>query len=150
MENVKLSQTKRVGNPKWIHEPTNIDIYYVLGNGSGSSKASLYIHHKDLNVYDLTGKESDKKQNNKEVYLKPVTISSYTEVFEAYMAQISLLYELGFSPVEIITKIWTSERGSKNTELEVDTLKTMFKEVTMELKTVTEKMDLICKEMEML
>lgn len=164
MENVKKTKTRRVGNPKWIHIPSDIDVYYVKGNGDKSIKASLYIHHKGLNVFDLTKRESDRQQNNHEVYLKPVTISNYDEVFSGYMAQIQMLYDLEYSPQEIIKTIYDIEKGSKNTEVELDNLKELFKEVNCEFKEqldkvkdeifelhqIQNKMELICKEMEML
>lgn len=164
MENVKKTKTRRVGNPKWIHIPSDIDVYYVKGNGNNCSKASLYIHHKGLNVYDLTKRDSDKQQNNHEVYLKPVTISNYDEVFAGYMAQVQMLYDLEYSPQEIIKTIYDIEKGSKNTEVELDNLKELFTEVNgefkeqlnrvkdeiFELHQIQNKMDIICKEMEML
>ena len=36
MENVKKTKTRRVGNPKWIHIPSDIDVYFVKGNGDKS------------------------------------------------------------------------------------------------------------------
>ena len=164
MENVKKTKTRRVGNPKWIHIPSDIDVYFVKGNGNKSTKASLYIHHKNLNVFDLTGKEADKQQNNHEVYLKPVTISNYDEVFAGYMSQIQMLFDLKYSPQQIVKTIYDIEKGTKNTEVELDNLKEAFIEVkcefeeqlnrvkdeVFELHQIQNKMDIICKEMEML
>ena len=163
MKNVK-KQVTRTGNPQWIHEPTNIDMYFSRGNGEKSKKASLYIHHKEFNTYDVTQRESDKKQNNHEVYLKQVTISSYSEVFEGFMNQIEMLHSLGYSPADIVTRIYEIEKGTKEPEVEIETLKSAFKNVNFhfkkqltivnsEIKKLTDiqnEMNMICKEMEML
>ena len=98
------------------------------------------------------------------MYLKPVTIANYDEVFSGYMAQIQMLHDLDYSPQEIIKTIYDIEKGSKNTEVELDNLKELFKQVNCEFKEQLEKvkdeifelhqiqnkMDIICKEMEML
>ena len=163
MKNVKKQET-RTGNPQWVHSITNIDIYYSRGNGEKSKRAALYIHHKSLPAWELTQSESDKKQKSHEVYLKQITISSYTEVFEAYMNQIELLHELGYSPIEIIKRIYEIEKGTKEPEVEIDTLKTAFRSLNNDFKaqlnivnneikkltSIQDEMDIICKEMEML
>ena len=156
MKNVTKDET-RTGNPQWFHRPTGIDIYYTKGNGPNSKKALLYVHHKDLKAYDLTNRESDKQTNKHNVYLKQVTMETYCETFEGLMNQIETLHRLNISPVDIITKIYETEKGTKETEIEVENLKSMFKEVTEEynaqmekLEGIKQKLNLICKEMEML
>lgn len=164
MKDVIKTTTKGGENPKWIHKPTEIDVYYSKSNGSKSTKGSLYIHHKQLPAWELTESDSDKKYNNHEVYLRAVTISNYGEVFSGYMNQIEMLHEMGLSPVEIITKIYGTEKNTKETEMEVETLKTAFKKVNHDfqsqleivtfemskLEEIKEEMELICKQMEML
>ena len=163
MKNVKKQQT-RTGNPQWVHGLTNIDVYFSRVNGDKSKRAALYIHHKSLPAWELTQSESDKKQKSHEVYLKQITISSYSEVFEGYMNQIELLHELGYSPIDIITRIYEIEKGTKEPEIEIDALKTAFRKLDYDFKaqldiveteikkltSIQDEMNMICKEMEML
>lgn len=162
MEDVSFEKT-RGGNPKYTHVPTGIKLYLTQNTQQeGKGNASLYIGAKELKAIDLTGKQSDEKKHD--VRLSTVSYDEHYPICQAYLSQIKTLHKLGMKTAEICAEIYTSIKGSKEPEIELNQLIHDFYEVNcnfkcqletikdeiVELEHMQEVMENICKEMEML
>ena len=150
MANITIEYTNG-GNPKYILSDINVTIYAEIRKKEPS--AQIKMRSKDLDARKITGQ----KTNHTSLYLGAVPVESQDVFCKGLANLIESLSKQGLSVQEIGEEVFSQYRNDETTKTELISLQKKFKELNnqfkeklSDLETLSEDMDYICKQMEML
>ena len=150
MANMSIEETKG-GNLKYILSDLNVTIYAELRKKEPS--AQIKMRSKELDACKITGQ----KTNPLSLYLGAVPVESQAVFCKGLANLIESLAKQGLSIQEIGEEVSSQYRNDETTKTELVSLQKKFKEINKEFKqklgeleALSDEMDYICKQMEML